>query len=206
MSEPGEEDLRRLKRLLRYFKGTARRTITFPWDQPEHEVEVEVDSDFAGCMVTRRSTCGGVIKWRGGMIRAWSKTMPTLALSTGEAELGAAARGAAESIGIKSLFMDFGIEVETIMRSDASAAIGICHRLGLGKVRHLSVADLWIQQRVRSGELKIEKLCGEKNTSDLLTKALDRPRIDKLSHAIGIALPENYKDEVGEVSNDRPAA
>ena len=56
MSKPGEEDLRRLKRLLRYLKGTARRPITSPWDQPEQEIEAEVDSDFAGCMVTRRST------------------------------------------------------------------------------------------------------------------------------------------------------
>ena len=94
MSEPGEEDLRRLKRLLRYLKGTASRAIIFPWDQQDQDIEAEVDSEFAGCMITRRSTCGGVIRWRGGMIRSWSKTMPTLALSTGEAELGAAARGA----------------------------------------------------------------------------------------------------------------
>ena len=92
------------------------------------------------------------------------------------------------------------------MRSDATAAIGISQRLGLGKVRHLSVADLWIQQRVRLGELRIEKLCGEENTSDMLTKALDRPRIDKLSRAIGITVPEGCQDETVEVINDRPSA
>ena len=80
------------------------------------------------------------------------------------------------------------------MRSDATAAIGISQRLGLGKVRHLSVADLWIQQRVRLGELRIDKLCGEENTSDMLTKPLDRPRIDKLSRAIGIMVPEGCQD------------
>ena len=132
--------------------------------------------------------------------------MPTLALSTGEAELGAAARGAAESVGIKSLLSDFGIEADTVMRSDATAAIGISQRLGLGKVRHLPVADLWIQQRVRLGEIRIEKLCGEENTSDMLAKPLDRPRIDKLSRAIGIMVPEGCQDETVQVIKDRPSA
>ena len=63
MSEPGEEDLRRLKRLLRYLKGAARRAILFPWmELPDQDIEAEVDSDFAGCTITRRSTCGGVIR------------------------------------------------------------------------------------------------------------------------------------------------
>ena len=52
MSEPGEEDLRRLKRLLRYLKGAVRRAILFPWmELPDQDIEAEVDSDFAGSLL-----------------------------------------------------------------------------------------------------------------------------------------------------------
>ena len=92
--------------------------------------------------------------------------------------------------GVLSILRDFRIDAEIRMRSDASAAIGITKRLGLGKVRHLSVADLWIQQKIRREEMTIEKLDGEKNPADLMTKALDRPRMDMLMDLMGMRTPE----------------
>ena len=89
-----------------------------------------------------------------------------------------------------SILRDFRIDAEIRMWSDASAAIGITKRLGLGKVRHLSVADLWIQQKIRREEMTIEKLDGEKNPADLMTKALDRPRMDMLMDLMGMRTPE----------------
>ena len=106
--------------------------------------------------------------------------MNTISLSTGEAELGATTKGAAEGEGILSILKDFHLTAQPKLLSDASAAIGITQRLGLGKVRHLSVQDLWVQQKVRNGELNIEKLPGDINPSDLMTKSMDRPRISKL--------------------------
>ena len=59
------------------------------------------------------------------------------------------------------------------MHSDASAAIGICRRKGLGKVRHLATADLWIQDKIKEKDLRLEKVLGKDNPADLLTKYLD---------------------------------
>ena len=98
-ARPGVDDLRRLKRILRYLRGCPRRVLVMPWASEREGIEANVDADFAGCRVTRRSTCGGCILWGGALIKAWSKTMATLALSTGEAELGATTRGAAEADG-----------------------------------------------------------------------------------------------------------
>ena len=58
-------------------------------------------------------------------------------------------KGASEGLGAQSLLEDFGIKVQLLIRSDATAAIGICKRQGSGKVRHLATADLWVQQLVR---------------------------------------------------------
>ena len=112
--------------------------------------------------------------------------MATIALSTGEAELGATTKGAAEGEGVLSILRDFGLDAKPRLLSDASAAIGITQRLGLGKVRHLSVQDLWIQQKVRQGEIEVQKLPGEVNPSDLMTKPLDKSRILKLLSLVGV--------------------
>ena len=38
------------------------------------------------------------------------------------------------------------------IKSDATAAIGMVHWLGLGNVRHWAVGDLWVPHHVRSGK------------------------------------------------------
>jgi hypothetical protein len=45
-------------------------------------------------------------------------------------------------------------------------------RQGLGKVRHLPTADLWIQQRVAAGDIVCAKVPGVDNPSDMMTKGL----------------------------------
>ena len=147
---------------------------------------VYVDADFAGCYRTRKSTCGGCVLWGGGMLKAWSKTLTTLCLSSGESELAALAKGAAEGLGVQSIMRDFGMEIRVEMHSDATAAIGIAQRQGLGRIRHVATADLWVQQRLKAGDFTVAKVNGLDNISDLMTKALDAVRIAKLLELMGI--------------------
>ena len=58
--------------------------------------------------------------------------------------------------------------------SDATAAIGIAKRRGLGKIRHLATADLWIQEKVRSGHIELQKVLGTENPGDVFTKYVDQ--------------------------------
>ena len=61
MSAPDGAGLRSLQRVVRYLKGSPRLVYSFPW-QDECELDVPVDTDFAGCLATRRSTSGGVAR------------------------------------------------------------------------------------------------------------------------------------------------
>ena len=61
-------------------------------------------------------------------------------------------RATTESMGIRSILEDVGIETQIRVHGGASAAIGITKRLGLGKVRHLSVRDLWLQENNEMGQ------------------------------------------------------
>ena len=120
-----------------------------------------------------------VLKW-------WSKTQPTLALSSGEAELAAIVRSTSEGLGMIAIMEEFGIKVSLVVKSDAVAAIGIVKRQGLGRVRHLAVADLWVQQRSKNGEVAYHKLEGRRNTSDMLTKPVERETLVRHMQALSM--------------------
>ena len=70
--------------------------------------------------------------------------------------------------------------------TDATAAIGICRRCGLGRIRHLHVADLWVQDRLKRGDFSLTKVAGSENPADLLTKHVSRELMLKHMTAIGV--------------------
>ena len=76
------------------------------------------------------------------------------------------------------------------IKSDATAAIGIVARVGLGKVRHLCVGDLWIQQAAREGRISYSKIPGQLNPADMFTKAIDRETMARHSEFVGLRLVE----------------
>ena len=71
------------------------------------------------------------------------------------------------------MLADLGVEVKIRLRTDASAAKGIASRRGLGKIRHLEVHQLWLQEKVNNREIEVMKVKGEGNLADALTKPLD---------------------------------
>ena len=116
-----------------------------------------------------------------------ARTKPTVALSSGEAELAAVVAGVAEGLGLLSVLADFGFTaVRFTLKSDATAAIGITQREGFGKVRHLATADFWVQQRLRRREFNIAKVPGSENLADLGTKGLERDAIQRFLRALGL--------------------
>ena len=103
-----------------------------------------------------------------------------MALSSGESELAAVVKACGEGLGAQSTLLDFGVKANLVVRSDATAAIGMCKREGLGRVRHLATGDLWVQQLVRRRGVVLEKWPTECNPADLLTKGLSRHKIQSL--------------------------
>ena len=104
------------------------------------------------------------------LIRSWSTNQAVIALSSGEVEYYSMVKGGSIGLGTQAMIKELGVELPITMRSDASAAIGIVMRRGLGKIRHIDVSQLWLQEKVRSGEIKMIKVKSSENKSDLLTK------------------------------------
>ena len=106
----------------------------------------------------------------GTAVRAWSTNQNVIALSSGEAEYYAALKGASSALGFQSMLRDFGMSGSITLYTDSSAARGIIHRAGLGKLRHLETGYLWLQSAVKAKKLQIRKVLGTENPADLLTK------------------------------------
>ena len=104
----------------------------------------------------------------------------------GEAELTGIVKGAANGLGCQALAKDLGFEMSLEALSDATAAIGIARRMGLGKVRHISVSELWIQERVRGCDLKLSKVLDRDNPVDMLTKHIEKPTLHRLLPLAGL--------------------
>ena len=110
---------------------------------------------------------------RGGhCLKYWSKTQHNIVLSTAEAELVALVKGVCEAKGVAAVIRDMtGSATGAIgVYTDASAAIGMAQRLGVGKVRHIDVGMLWVQQSQRKGEINVEKVGTKSNPADVFTK------------------------------------
>ena len=73
-----------------------------------------------------------------------------VALSSGEAELARAAKGASEGIGPQRIGLDLGLGLALRLHADSSAVRGICNRSGVGKVRHRAVRQFLVQARLRA--------------------------------------------------------
>ena len=105
-------------------------------------------------------------------LETWSSTQVGVSLSSGEAELHGVVKGAGVGLGFQSLLADLGLQLPLRVWTGSSAAVGICSRQGLGRLRHLDTHVLWIQQAVRSGKVDLRKVKGETNPADLFTKHL----------------------------------
>ena len=147
MSSPTEASWIALKRVVKYFKGRPRAVVNFKWQDEVSAVDIYTDANWAGCKRSRKSTSGGCILYGGGCVKTWSKTQSTIATSSAESELLASVKGAAEGIGLVSLGRDLGLEFKVRLHLDAAAALGILERRGVGKVRHLDVGSLWLQEK-----------------------------------------------------------
>ena len=84
-----------------------------------------------------------------------------VALSSAGAELNSALKGACEGLSMKQFSEEIGECMDLVIKGDASALTGMLARRGSGKVKHLEVRQLWMQEKIRNGRLRYEKSQGK---------------------------------------------
>ena len=130
MSSPVKSDRELVKKLGRFLRSYLRYIVWFRPQEPHKYLDTYVDTDYAACRRTMRSTNGGMILCGTHLVRSWSTTQTVVALSSGGAEYYGITNGACESISVKGIASDTGVQIKIKLHTDSSAAKGIAMRKG----------------------------------------------------------------------------
>ena len=103
-------------------------------------------------------------------LKTWASTQKNITLSSGEAELVAIVKMSTEIIGMTQLGEEWGLALKGSVKTDSSAALQVTRRKGNGRLRHIRIGMLWIQEKNEAGAITFEKVRGLENPADAMTK------------------------------------
>ncbi|CAK0811173.1 unnamed protein product [Prorocentrum cordatum] len=170
----------RVQRLGRYYEGQPVLVWCYPLQGTPEGIRVDGDADWAPTSeLQRRSTSGGAVRYGDHTWDCYSVTQSTIALSSGESEMYATGSATARGLQCKTYLIETQRPCNLKIYSDSTAGRGMCSRVGVGKVRHLELRYLWIQERLRLKAFELHKEDTSKMTADMLTKYSEWPTIEK---------------------------
>ena len=77
-------------------------------------------------------------------------------------------------------FEDLGVNLKARVTMDASAAMSMARRQGLGNTKHVGTQYLWVQELMRNCKIELRKVPATENLADLLTKHLAEAQMSYL--------------------------
>ena len=138
---------------------------------------------------TRKSTTAGMIFANGCLVLSICRAQSTVALSSCEAELYAANSTMIECLYLYQL-AQFLMGEDTLVRQrlflDSSSAKLVVQKSGVGKLKHVAIKHMFLQQLLRHRVFTSHKIPTRVNASDLNTKKLSVERRKLLSVLCGL--------------------
>ena len=113
--------------------------------------------------------------------KTYGNTQGTIAMVSAESEFIAVVKASREELGRITLADDLGIKFRVRLHIDAVAALGILEHQGVGRVRHLDIGVLWLQEHQIRRVVELTKVLGTENPADLMTNLLAQGRVNKYS-------------------------
>lgn len=190
MERPTRVHVEAAKRILRYIKGTEQFGILYE-GSGDGQLLGFSDSDYAGCVTTRKSTSGFTFLLDNGIVSWCSERQKSVSLSTMEAEYIAAASAIKELIWLKRLLNEllpdqFG-NVEFFM-DNASAENFVKNAQCSKRSKHIDVCYHFIRDEYNKKVFNLEHIPSQEMVADILTKPLARKRFEYLRSLMGVTL------------------
>ena len=185
---PGMAHWNALKHVLAYVKGTKHYGITYKGGSSLEPVGY-VDSDYAGCRDTRRSTEGNIFLVAGGPVSWECKRQDTVALSTVEAEFMAFSKATTQALWISKYFDEIGLPVNkplTIYADNSGSIANSTTDKNHRRTKHIDVRHHFIKEHVKLGNIIFQYTRTTENTADILTKPLPRDTLRKFAYHLGL--------------------
>ena len=187
LQAPTKEQWARLRRVGRYLCGHMNYETLIPVEGSMEVCYADTDSDWAADLEHRKSTSCGLLDVGGAIQGMYVRGQDTIATSSGVAEFLAAGSVVNEGLGLVGVYEELGFPMTLILRLDSTAAIGMIQRRGTGRVRHIDVRHLHLQELIRDGRLGgLEKLPTADNRADMGTKVHPADRLSLLMDLMGM--------------------
>jgi hypothetical protein len=171
-----------IKQILRYLAGMTTLGITYHNSQygnkDENLFHGYADAAFANAD-DEKSTTGYVFLAAGGSITWKSKKQSIIALSTTESEYIALSEAGREACWLRNLYEElrFPQKYATIIKGDNEGSVILtCNPQFHHCTKHIATRHHWIRDLVCDQELNIQNCHDPKQTTDILTKALPKPK------------------------------
>jgi len=175
-SNPGMDHWKAAKKVLRYLQGTKELMLTYR--RSDHlEVIGYSNSDYGGCVDSRKSTFGYLFLLAGGAISWKSGKQSIIASSTMEAEFVACFEATVHTLWLRNFISGLRI-VDTIEKPlriycDNSAAVFFSKNDKYSKdVKHMEIKYLSVKEEVKKHRVSFEHIRTDMMVADPLTKGL----------------------------------
>ncbi|XP_073960556.1 uncharacterized protein [Choristoneura fumiferana] len=190
IENPSTEDVIKVKRIMRYLKGTESRGLIYK-RSVSTGLESYSDADHGGDLDTGHSTSGILCLLHWSLVSWESKKQKSVALSSTEAELVADSEACREMVWLKRLVGQLTSPHHTpTLYVDNEGAVKLAHNPPYEyhrRTKHIRLRYYYVRECVNDGVLKVEQVPAEEQLADMLTKPLFKPRLAFLSQKIGLS-------------------
>lgn len=177
-SNPSKAHWEAVKRILAYLKGTADYGIFFSGSKKDGLLSTYSDADYAGDLETRRSTTGFWLILNEGPVAWTSRRQHCTTLSTTEAEYVAVCEATKETVWMRNLLQNIGLEqsAPTVLFCDNQSAIRLVRNPEFHKrTKHIDVQFHFIREKQEDGTIDVQYIPTDQQLADIFTKPLHGP-------------------------------
>lgn len=175
-----------VKRIFKYLKGTLNFGLVF-FSNTNFDVRCYSDSDYAGCLDTRKSTTGYCITMGGSLLSWCSERQSSVSRSTAEAEYIASSEAVGELVWLTRLLKELIGPITPVLMADNSSACKMIRSSEAHKrTKHIDVHYHFVRHRYDKKEFTIQEVSSHEQLADILTKPMPKIRIEFLRDSLNI--------------------
>lgn len=194
MEHPSKTHVTAIKRILRYLKGTSDYGILLTNTPNNLKFYIYSDSDYAGCIKTRRSTTGFCLMIGTGIVSWCSERQSSVSHSTAESEYIAASQASRELVWLQRLLAELDVQLAsekpTLFVDNESAVKLIKNPVLHKRTKHIEVRYHSVRERYEEKAFDVKGISSENQLADIFTKALPKVKFENLRFKLNVIKKE----------------